>query len=372
MKLKPFALERFFAKHEFSAPYLLSCSDPEALTLEDLLALADEESLALWQGLSLGYTESQGHPLLLAEIAALYDGLQKESIVEIVPEEGIFIAMNVLLSEGDHVIATYPGYQSLTEIASGIGCEISRWQPALDGDMRFSIDSLAALIRKNTRLIVINFPHNPTGALLTRSELEQVIGLAEANGIHVFSDEMYRHSELDPDDRLPSVCEIYAKGVTLGGLSKSFALPGLRVGWLASQDAVILEAAKSFKDYTTICASAPSEILALMALRARTRILHRVVSVIFKNLTRLDTFFTDHAGTFRWHKPKAGTVAFPELISGEDVSVFCDALLKAKGVLLVPAPIFGLDTNHFRIGYGRINMPEALRKLSEFLKEERA
>jgi len=372
MKLNPFALERFFAKHEFSAPYLLSCSDPEALTLNDLLALADEESLALWQSLSLGYTESQGHPLLLDEIASLYTGLERENIVEIIPEEGIFTAMNVLLSKGDHVVATYPGYQSLTEIAAGIGCEISRWHPDLEGDMRFSVESLAPLIRDNTRLIIINFPHNPTGALLTGAELEQVVEMAEAHGIMIFSDEMYRYSEIDPDDRLPSVCEIYPKGITLGGLSKSFALPGLRVGWLATRNEETLAAVKTFKDYTTICGSAPSEILALMALRARTRILHRVVSIIFKNLTRLDTFFAEHADIFRWRKPKAGTVAFPELTSGEDVSAFCDALLKDKGVLLVPAPIFGLDNNHFRIGYGRINMPEALAELDAFLKETRA
>ena len=208
MKIEPFALERYFAKHEFSAPYLLSCSDAEPLSLNELLDMADEETRGLWEKLSLGYTESQGHPLLLKELASLYESITPQNVVEVIPEEGIFIAMNVLLEAGNHMITTYPGYQSLSEIALSIGCRVSKWQPDFSQGMRFAVEDLYSLVQEDTKLIVINFPHNPTGALISRNELDAVIQLASAKGIIVFSDEMYRYTEVDAANRLPSVCEI--------------------------------------------------------------------------------------------------------------------------------------------------------------------
>ena len=186
--------------------------------------MADQESRLLWENLTLGYTESQGHSLLLREIAKQFDGISSKSIVEIIPEEGIFIAMNVLLEAGDHVITTFPGYQSLFEIAISIGCQVDKWLPELEDENKFSLDGLKALIRNNTRLIVINFPHNPTGALLDHADMEELIEIAKNKGIHIFSDEMYRYTEQNQADRLPAVCEIYSKGISLSGLSKSFSL----------------------------------------------------------------------------------------------------------------------------------------------------
>jgi len=369
MKIKSFALERYFAKYEFSAPYLLSCSDPEPLTLKELLSMADNEARALWENLSLGYTESQGHPLLLQEIAELYEGISPQHVVEIVPEEGIFIAMNVLLELEDHVITTFPAYQSLFEIAASIGCQVSKWQPDFAHGLKFSVNDLKQLVRENTRLIVINFPHNPTGALLSRAELQEVMVLAKEKGIRVFSDEMYRFTELTHTNRLPSVCELYPKGLSLFGLSKSFSLPGLRVGWLISRDLKLIEDIKSYKDYTTICGSAPSEILAIIALRAREAILARNHAIISHNLLILDKFFREHGSVFTWYKPCGGTVGFPELLLDIPVDQFCAQLLEKKGVLLLPASVIGSQINHFRVGFGRRDMPEALGKLAEFLNE---
>ena len=369
MKIKPFTLERYFAKYEFSAPYLLSCSDAEPLSLKELLGMADEETYTLWENLSLGYTESQGHPLLLQEIAELYEGINPQHVVEIVPEEGIFIAMNVLLELDDHVITTFPAYQSLFEIAASIGCHISKWHPDFAHGLKFSVNNLKQLIRENTKLIVINFPHNPTGALLSRVELQEVIALTKEKGIRVFSDEMYRFTELTLADRLPSVCELYPKGISLFGLSKSFSLPGLRVGWLVSRDLNLIEDIKSYKDYTTICGSAPSEVLAIIALRAREAILARNRTIISHNLQILDKFFREHAVVFTWHKPHGGTVGFPELLLDIPVDKFCKQVLEKKGVLLLPASVIGSQGNHFRIGFGHRDMPEALGKLAEFLNE---
>lgn len=367
MKINPFSLERYFAKYEFTVPYQLSCSDAEPLSLKELLAMADEETRSLWDDLLLGYTESRGHPLLLSEIANLYEGISPDSIVEIIPEEGIFIAMNVLLKPKDHIITTFPGYQSLYEIASSIGCQVSKWVPDIEQGIHFSLKELKQLIRKNTKLIVINFPHNPTGALISQTELEELISLADEKGIWVFSDEMYRFTEQNQADQLPSVCEKYPRSISLSGLSKSFSLPGLRVGWLVSADLSMIEKISVLKDYTTICGAAPSEILAIIALRARDEILARNKIIISKNLAILELFFEKHKSIFSWHRPIGSTVCFPKLLLDVSIDHFCDLLMEKEGVMLLPASALGFPGNYFRLGFGRKNMPEVLTKLSGFL-----
>ena len=163
MEIAPFQLERYFAKYEFSARYLLSSSDCEAVSMADLLAKADRDISLLWEELKLGYTESWGHPLLREAIAELYTDLEAKDVLVIVPEEGIFLSMHALLDPGDHVVCTYPGYQSLHEVARSIGCELSTWEPDEGRGWFFNIQDLGSLMREGTKLVVVNFPHNPTG-----------------------------------------------------------------------------------------------------------------------------------------------------------------------------------------------------------------
>ena len=366
MKPRPFKLERFFAQYEFTSRYLLSCSDCEALSLAEMLAKADDETRQLWETLSLGYTESQGHPVLRAEIASMYEGIGPDQVLTCVPEEGILMAMNVMLNPGDHVITTYPGYQSLYEIARAIGCRVTHWIPREDDAWRFDVDWLGRQIRPETRLIVVNWPHNPTGSTIEREAFEAVIDLARRHSIALFSDEMYRMLELDPAHRLSPACELYERAVSLGGMSKAFALPGLRIGWLASQDCAWLSDLAAFRDYTTICSSATSEILALIGLRARQGIVDRNLRIIRGNLARLDAFFARHADFLEWVRPRAGSIAFPRLLTG-DASTFCSRLLDATGVLLLPGDVYAFPGQHFRIGFGRRNLPEALERVETFL-----
>jgi len=364
MKIQPFALERYFAKYEFSAPYLLCCSDCEALSLLELTSMADVDSLRLWEELGLGYTESKGHPLLREEVARLYHHISPQEVLVTAPEEGIFIAMQNLLQKGDHIVVTAPGYQSLSEVARSIGCDCSFWMPEWDDatGWRFQVEELYTLITKKTKLLVINFPHNPTGAILSESELNRVVEVARERNLTIFSDEMYRYLEHEPALRLPSVAEIYERGIALSGLSKSFALPGLRIGWLISKDQALLQSCATYKDYTTICSSAPSEVLGIMGLRAKEHILQRNHHIISKNLALLDAFFNRHASLFRWHRPSASSIAFPKFLSDTPITRYCDALIEKCGVMLLPAPLFGIDGPWFRIGFGRKNLPEALSK----------
>jgi len=369
MKIQEFKLERYFAKYEFSAPYLLCCSDCEALSMKELLSMADENSLKIWGDLKLGYTESQGHPILREEVAKLYETIEPSNVMILTPEEGIYIAMNTILNKGDHVITTFPAYQSLYEIANSLECEVSKWIPKEQDGWIFDIDELQNLINDKTKLIVINFPHNPTGATVQQEELEKIIKLAKQKDISLFSDEMYRYLDHDKVNRTSSACDLYHNAISLFGMSKSFALPGLRIGWLTTKNTELFNHFATFKDYTTICSSAPSEVLAIIALRAKDEILKRNLEIIDSNLKLLDDYFADYVKFFEWYKPKAGPIGFPKLKVDENVADFCLDLVKKKGVLLLPANLYDYGSNNFRLGFARRNMTEALVKLKEYIEE---
>jgi aspartate/methionine/tyrosine aminotransferase len=176
----------------------------------------------------------------------------------------------------------------------------------------------------------------------------------------VFSDEMYRGLELDPARRLPAVCDLYEDGISLGGLSKSYALPGLRLGWLASRAPDLMAAWLALKDYTTICHSAPSEVLGLIALRAGDRLLARSLAFVRRNLSMAQAYFEQHPAQFRWLPPQAGSIAFPEWTGPGTVEALGQAALDQEGLMVVPGSIFDYPGGHFRVGLGRQNFPEAL------------
>ena len=367
MRPAPFALERYFAEHEFSAPYLLSSSDCDGIAMSEVIGWADGEARALWDGLGLGYTESPGHPLLRAEIAGLYEGAGADEVLVAAPQELILIAMNTMLEPGDHVVCTFPGYQSLYEIARAIGCHVSLWQAREDParGWRFDLDELRDLLTPRTRLLIVNVPHNPTGSLLERREFEAVLELAHASGARVFCDEMYRLLEADAAQRLPSACEADEGAVCLSGMSKVFGMAGTRIGWLLTRDAALRSELAAFKDYTTICNSAPSEILALMGLRARDTILARHRERLDRNLGVLDEVFGRRPEATSWRRPAAGTIGLLELKRG-GASDFCRRAIEL-GVMLVPSSIFDFGDAHVRIGFGRESMPEALRRIEPLL-----
>lgn len=367
MRLKPFKLERYFAKYEFSAKYLLSSSDCDGLSQKELISWADEETKKLWDDLILGYTESQGFPLLRQEVTKLYKGINPEDVLIVAPEEGIFIALNSILEKSDHVICTFPGYQSLYEVAEGMGCEVTRWESDEQQGWRFDPGFLTKNIKPNTKLIVFNFPHNPTGYLATKKDFERIIEIAKEHNLYIFSDEMYRFLEYNAEDRLPSACEIYDKAVILFGMSKTFGLAGLRLGWVITKDSEVYQKMTTFKDYTTICSSAPSEILSLIALRAKDKIIQRHLEIINRNLGLADSFFKKYQDLFSWVRPKAGTIAFPKIIGGEDSLAFCERVIKDAGIMLLPSTVYDYDNKHFRLGFGRENFPTALSIFENYL-----
>lgn len=369
MRIADFALERYFARWEFAVEYLLCASDVEGYPMADLVAMADPEARALWDGLRLGYAESSGHPLLRAEIAALYDDIEPDDVLVFAgAEEAIFCLVNVMLGPGDHAVATWPGYQSLYEIGRAAGAEVTLHELREDERWALDVERLIESLRPETRLVVVNAPHNPTGMLPSHAQWARLIDALSDRGIHLLSDEVYRFLEFDAADRLTAGADAYPRGISLGVMSKSFAMAGLRIGWLATRDRELLERCARMKDYTTICSSAPSEILALVGLRERERILGRSRRIVADNLERLDDFFRRRAGTFSWVRPGGGSIGFPRLVADVPIDRFAADLVEAEGVLLLPGSQFQHPGNHFRIGFGRENLPEALARLDAFVE----
>jgi aspartate/methionine/tyrosine aminotransferase len=365
--IEDFALERYFARWEFAVKHQLSASDVEPLTLREVLALADDQTRGLWDGLALGYTESSGHPLLRAEIAQLYQQLGPEHVLVLAgAEEGIFLATQALVSSGDEAVVVIPAYQSLHAVPRSVGARVRTVELRAEHGWRLDVDEVARAVSPRTRVIAINFPHNPTGAHIGRAEQQRLVEIADSVGAVLLADEVYRGLEYGAEPALPPAADLSERAVSLGVMSKSFALAGLRIGWLATRNAPLLERIAKLKDYTTICSSAPSEVLALIALRARERILERSRDIVGRNLAQASRFFADHSSELEWIAPRAGSVAFPRF-ARRDAEQVARQLAEHASVLLVPGSIFDAPRSHFRLGLGRRDLPEALGALGALL-----
>ncbi len=371
MKIDTFKLEEYLGKYEFKAQHLLCLSDAQSFSMHDILALADEQDRARWNNLSLGYTEVQGLPVLREQIAkSLYPTLNQNNILCFAgAEEGIFCTLHALCESGDHVIVLTPCYQSLMEIPKINGCEISTVALQEENEWHIDIKKIEQSIKPNTKCVVINFPHNPTGQIISQEELSELVTLLDKHGIWLFSDEVYRLLGASKKAWAQPAAEIYHKAVSLGVMSKSLGMAGLRVGWVACQDQELLKKIEAIKHYTSICNSAPAEILSLIALKNMNTILERNNNIIYNNLSVLDQFFIKHQNLFSWVRPQGGCIGFVRYKGHESVDNFCSSLLNQENVLLLPASVYDYPGNHFRIGFGRSTMIEALNKLEHFLSK---
>jgi aspartate/methionine/tyrosine aminotransferase len=369
MNIPAFKLEEFWKKYEFTAPYLLCSSDAESWKLQEILELADPESKKLWESLSLGYTESPGLPILRKEISHLYSSIDNDQVLTFAgAEEGIYCSMRTLIKPGDHVIVIDPCYQSLAALPESFEADISRIALECKNQWQLDLKKVEAAFRSDTKLLILNYPHNPTGAILSKEVFEGLIELARKRGAYIFCDEVYRYLEIDEAKRLPSIADAYEKGIALNVMSKAFGLAGLRIGWLATQDVDFLQKVGSYKLYTSICNSAPSEVLALIALRAKDKILKRNRNVMLDNLKILESFMKRHKGLLSWAPPQSGPMAVLELLLPVSIEKFSEELVEKMGVLIMPGNVFDLPGNFFRVGFGKKSMVEALDRFEQFLK----
>jgi aspartate/methionine/tyrosine aminotransferase len=366
MQITPFRIEEYMGKHEFSAKYLLSSSDAESQTIQELLALepgAHDAFLNHW----CGYTESPGAPWLREVLATVYQQIHADHLVVVsAAEEAIFLYYHALLTPQDHAIVETPCYESALTVPKSTGASVSEWRRKPENGWAHDFAALERLVRPNTRCLYINTPHNPTGLLMPPQIFRRVLELAAHHRLYVLSDEVYRELEHDPATRLPAACDFYERALSLGSVSKTYGLPGLRLGWLACRDEALLQKIVSLKHYTTICSSAPSEFLTALAMRHRQKLVDRNRKIVLHNLRQLSAFLAKHSDVFAWTPPNAATIGFARFKPPQEVQSFCENLVRDSGVLLLPGTVYD-EPQHIRFGYGRRNLPESLTQLEFWL-----
>jgi aspartate/methionine/tyrosine aminotransferase len=366
MQIEPFEIERFYERWEFRAELMLSSSDCESRPVSELLAL-ENDALGRLLDLRLGYTEVPGSLELRTAIAAQNEGVEPDDVLALAAaEEGIFTVYHALVGPGDHVVVEAPCYGSAITLARSTGAELSLWRRRHEDGWAYDPDALRALLREETRLIYLNSPHNPTGSQMTREVFAEVVELARERGIVLLSDEVYRGLERDPADRLLAACEVYERAISLNTVSKAHGLPGLRIGWLACRDAELLRRVRELKLYTTICSSAPSELLVALALRHADGLIASSRELIARNLPVLEAFLARHRDLFEWVPPRAGPIGFPRFLGEGDVREWCERVASECGVLLLPGDVYD-EPGHLRMGFGRASLPQAVERLDAYL-----
>jgi aspartate/methionine/tyrosine aminotransferase len=361
MSLPTFETERYFAEHEFTAPYLLSVSDCESMSIGELLDLAGvgpEEFMAE----NLSYTETPGRASLRAKIAGRYDNVDANQVLLLnSPIEGLYLLSLVFTGR---TLVLLPAYDALKNLPqNAVGWEL---RPKDEG-WELDWEALERLGTDEVELLVVNFPHNPTGFLPSPEEWDRLVDWARERGVWLFCDEMYRGLPLTHPG-LPSIVDVYEKGLTLSGLSKPQGLPGLRAGWLISRDSEVLDKLLGMRLYTSICTAAPVEYLAEVALGVEPQLLERSRAIVEGNVALATEFFDRHE-QFVWRPPLGGSVALVELPDGWHAEEYCRRLAKDEGVVLLPSSFLGVEDRYVRFGFGRKSFAEALGAYERVLSE---
>jgi aspartate/methionine/tyrosine aminotransferase len=372
--LPDFRLEVHFSRWEFVTRHNLTASDAQTMTVSELLELGGDEARAAFADLSLGYIPTWGTERLRAAIARTYTTCGPDDVLVFAgAEEAMFWALQLLAEPGEHIVVTVPNYQALETVPRAAGIEVTGVLLDEHDGWRLHLDDVRAALRPTTRLVAVNFPNNPTGAVPDAREFAALVELCEERGIRLFSDEVYRGLELDRARTLPQAADLSPTALSLNVLSKSYGLPGLRVGWLACRDRAVLERLERHKHYTSICNAGPSELLGAIALEAGEQVQARNRAIIAENLPQFDAFFARHAKRFEWAPPQGGCVAFPRYLGAEGVEEMCRVLVEDAGVFLLPASIYRSDLaavpeDRFRIGVGRRDPGPALEAFDAYLE----
>ena len=285
------------------------------------------------------------------------------------PVEGIYLVARAALDPGDEVIVLTPAYDALINMFEHVvgASNVRKWQ-FVPGEQRWQldIDQLRQLITPRTKMLVVNFPHNPTGYLPTQEQMDELVDLVDKNNLILFCDEMYYGLIHSGTTAIQSAADSTKRAIVLSGLSKTYGLPGLRTGWLIIQDEALRQNIVNWKFYTSICASAPSEFLAMAAWKVRNQLRERSIAQIERNLQFADAFFHRWPQLFRWRKPMAGSIALVGM-NVPSVTAYAAQLAQEAGVLILPAVTLGSDDQHMRMGFGRSAFGDALERFEAYL-----
>lgn len=368
MKLPRFGVEEWLNVHENSAIYDIAGVSISSLTLEELFALSStnpEDFYKKLQGTKLNYGWIEGSPEFKEAVSQLYEHVAPEQILQTNGATGAnLLVLYSLIEQGDHVISLYPTYQQLYDIPKSLGAGVDLWQIEEENGWLPDLEKLRQLIRPNTKMICINNANNPTGAVMDRAYLEELAEIAGEVGAYILSDEVYRSfSGLD----VPSIIDVYDKGIAVNSLSKTYSLPGIRVGWVAANHQVT-DILRDYRDYTMICAGVFDDLVAQLALASRKEILKRNRRILEENLAILDQWI-ENDPLVSYIRPAVVSTSFVKIAVDMPMEDFCLQLLQEHGVLLVPGNRFDRD-GYVRLGYAceKETLIKGLEMLSQFLR----
>ena len=373
--LRTFRLEEYLGEWEFKVHFHLTASDAQSMTVEELLALGTDADREGFMRLPLSYIETWGTPGLREAVAGTYEQVDADHVLAFAgAEEALFWALQELVGPGDHAVVTVPCYQAMETVTLATGADVSALVPRREEGWALDLDELRAVLRPTTKLVAVNFPNNPTGYVPDEATFRGLVALCDERGIQLFCDEVYRGIEVDPARTITQAADLSETALSLNVASKSYGLPGLRIGWLACRDRKLLERLEKRKHYTSICNAGPAEYLAAVALRHRDDIWRRNRGIVAANRPLFDDFFARWSELFDWQPPVGGCVCFPRY-KGGDVDDFCARLLDAEGVLVLPASMYyseiaDVPTEHFRVGIGRQGLEGGLAAFDRFLQRQ--
>lgn len=371
MRIKEFGVEIWMNDYENTCRYNLAETCVESLTVEQLLDMSGKRDSILEELLpmKLTYGAIEGSDRLRDNITEMYQQQQRENILITHGAIGAnALVHETLVAPGDRVISVLPTYQQHYSIPESYGADVQVLKLQEENQFLPDLSELKKLATENTRLIVINNPNNPTGALMDEAFLKQVVDIARSCDAYLLCDEVYRGTDEDGDGFTASVADMYEKGISTSSMSKSFSLAGLRLGWIAGPLEVI-QAVCIHRDYNTISVGMLDDHFASIALECRDVILERSRRICKANRATLDAWVAKEP-LISYIKPKSGTIALLKYDFDMSSREFCVRLLESKGVMFTPGSVLEME-GYVRIGYA--NSPhvleEGLAKVSEFLAE---
>ena len=365
MQLKPFLLDAWLDQYEHGIEFNLAASTGPNWTVSEILALTDEETRHRFLNHNLAYSRPAGADSLRQAIAEM-QGVPVESVQIVTGASEALVALMWLAAEpGANVIIPLPGFTTFSALPESLGLETRFYRVRRENGFRMDPDEIKRLADAKTKLILVNCPHNPTGATISDADMEALHDFAAERGIQLVSDEVYHpiyHGRpTKPAARLPHA-------TVISDLSKAFSIPGARLGWMIEHDAKRRQQYWTARAYFSICNTSTGEILSEIAIRHRDAVLGRTQEAASRNLKQLDRFMTEHRDVLGWIPPQGGMTAFPWLVGGEDARPFCQAATE-HGILLAPGDCF--DTpSHFRLGFAaaETNFSKALDRFGQFVK----
>ncbi len=371
MKIETIGVEDWLNVWEKSATYDIAQSTISSMTMGEILALDGRAGATFYEQLDrekMNYGWIEGSPEFKDQVSRLYEtDIDPDCILQTNGTTGAnLLALMALVEPGDHVIAEYPTYQPLYEIPRTLGAEVEYWHLREENGWQPRIDELERMVRPDTKLICINNASNPLGTVLDRDTLKRVAAIARSVGAYVLSDEVYL--PLEDTDRFVSMIDLYDKAVVTNSISKTYSVPGARVGWTVS-NRELADRFRVYRDYTMICCGEFNDRLATYVLSHRDKILARNRAIIARNRAIVQEWI-DGEPRVRWQAPKGVSVAYIQWDIPVDDETFCIELLEKEGVLLVPGSRFDLPGGA-RLGYCASEpiLREGLARLSRALRQ---